>query len=190
LHNRPNEAGIYLSQFARLIRQNLSAIDTSMINLEEEIDHLKNYLDLEKLRMGDKFVYTIEIDDNVEYEEMLIPSMIIQPFVENAIWHGIANLDENGFLSIVFKLDSDKSLQIIIEDSGVGIKNAAKYSTKGENHLKLGMNITRKRLHLLGQKYGVETSFVYSERSPGTTNPGTRVVIIVPFLYGRPESNS
>jgi hypothetical protein len=190
LHNRPNEAGIYLSQFARLIRQNLSAIDTSMINLEEEIDRLKNYLDLEKLRMGDKFVYTIEIDDNVEYEEMLIPSMIIQPFVENAIWHGIANLDENGFLSIVFILDSDKSLQIIIEDSGVGIKNAAKYSTKGENHLKLGMNITRKRLHLLGQKYGVETSFVYSERSPGTTNPGTRVVIIVPFLYGRPESNS
>lgn len=189
LHNKPNEAGIYLSQFARLIRQNLNVIDTSMINLEEEVDRLKNYLDLERLRMEDKFCYTIEIDEAIESEEVLIPSMIIQPFVENSIWHGIANLEENGFIGIYFVKQNDKSLKITIEDSGVGIKNAEKYNTRGEKHLKLGMNITRKRLKLLSQKYVLQTSIEYSEKFPGALNPGTIVVIIVPFLYGSAASN-
>ena len=188
LHNKPNEAGVYLSQFARLIRQNLNAINSAVINLEEEVDRLKNYLDLEKLRLESKFDYRIEIDESVESEEMLIPSMIVQPFVENSIWHGIANSDIKGFISIFFELKSEKSLQITIEDTGIGIRNSEKNSSNGNQHLKLGMQITRKRLILLSQKYGVETSIIYSEKSPGTQNPGTRVTIIVPFIYSGSEN--
>jgi len=188
LHNKPHEAGIYLSQFARLIRQNLNAIDTPMINLEEEVDRLKNYLDLEKLRMGNKFEYTIELDETVESEDILFPSMIIQPFVENAIWHGIANLDENGFIGIYINLKSENALQIIVEDSGIGIANSAKFNTKGDQHLNLGMNITKKRLTLLSQKYDIETNISYSERTPGAINPGTRVTVVAPFIYGRSEN--
>ncbi len=190
LHNKPYEAGIYLSQFARLIRQNLNSMDASMINLEEEVDRLKNYLDLEKLRMGDKFEYLIEIDDEVESEDILVPSMIIQPFVENAIWHGIANLDQKGFIGIFISLKNEKSIQIIIEDSGIGILNSAKFNTRSEQHLNLGMNITKKRLTLLSQKYGVETNISYSERSPGAINPGTKVSLLSPFLYGKSNEPS
>jgi ligand-binding sensor domain-containing protein len=190
LHNRPNEAGVYLSQFARLIRQNLNSINSSMINLEEEIDRLKNYLDLEKIRMGDKFEYHIGIDEAVESEDISIPSMIIQPFIENSIWHGIANLDEKGFVTVFFNLWDDKSLQIIVEDTGVGIKNAENFKTRNKSHLKLGMDITRKRLQLLSQKYGVKTGIEYSELTPGAINPGTKVVIFVPFLYGNSKDIS
>lgn len=188
LRNKPNEAGIYLSQFARLIRQNLNALNASMINLEEEINRLKDYLDLEKLRMGDKFDFAIHLDENLEIEEIMVPSMIIQPFVENSIWHGIANLDDKGIIGISFQLIDEKSLRIIVEDSGIGIRNAEKYSVRSEQHLRLGMNITKKRLALLSQKYGTESSIIYSERSPGTANPGTIVRLVVPFIYGKPES--
>ncbi|MCK9413994.1 MAG: histidine kinase [Prolixibacteraceae bacterium] len=190
LHNKANEAGIYLSQFARLIRQNLNAINTSTVDLEEEVDRLRNYLDLERLRMENKFTYSIELDEAVELDDVLIPSMIIQPFVENSIWHGIANLEVNGFIGIKFRLLDEKSLQITVEDSGIGIQNTEKYVSQSDKHLHLGMTITRKRLALLSQKYGVETSVNYRERSPGSQIPGTIVDIIVPLLNGKSEIRS
>ena len=183
LQNKPGEAGLYLSQFARLIRQNLSAINSSMINLEEETDRLKNYLDLERLRMENKFEYTIEIDEDVEEDELMIHSMIIQPFVENAIWHGIAALEEKGMIRISFAIHSIQSLKITIEDNGVGIKQADVYTAKSENHLHMGMAMTQKRLEIIGRKMNVETSVVTSEVMSGNINPGTRVVIIVPVSY-------
>ncbi len=189
LHNKPDEAGIYLSQFARLIRQNLNAIDTSMVNLEEEVDRLRNYMDLEKLRMENKFDYIIEIDEEVESENILIPSMIIQPFVENSIWHGISYLEEHGSISLSFLLHNEKSLQIIVEDNGIGLKKAEKYRTGGNQHLKLGMNITKKRLELLSRKYNIEAGYTYSEKFPGAHDPGTKVVIIVPLLFGKSDLN-
>lgn len=189
LHNKPYEAGIYLSQFARLIRQNLNAIDTSMINLEEEINRMKNYFDLEKLRLGDKFSYSIQVNDAIESEEVLIPSMIIQPFAENAIWHGIANLEGKGIIDISFKFHTKNSLLIVIEDSGIGFKNSEKYSAKRDSHLNLGMNIVRKRLVLLGRKYGIETGVTAVDKTPGSPNPGSRVTIVVPFIYGTSESS-
>jgi two-component sensor histidine kinase len=182
LQSKAAEAGLYLSQFARLIRQNLNAIDSEMINLEEETDRLKNYLDLEKKRMENKFDYHLEIDKSVESEEIQIPSMIVQPFVENSIWHGIANLDGKGFIRILFRINDEKSMEIIVEDNGIGIPNAEKFTAKGEKHLKLGMQMTRKRLELLGKKYHVETKIDVSEISPGSPNPGTKAVLIVPFI--------
>jgi LytS/YehU family sensor histidine kinase len=190
LHNKPDEAGIYLSQFARLIRQNLNSIKTPMISLEEEVDRLRNYLDLEKLRMGDKFSYSIEIDEDLEAADILIPSMMIQPFVENSIWHGIANMEGKGEIGITFKIQSENSLQITVEDTGIGINNSEKYGFKSDRHLKLGMDITKKRLNLLGQKYGIETGIKYSEQSPDLPNPGTKIEMIVPIQWGRPESSA
>lgn len=189
LHNKPNEAGIYLSQFARLIRQNLNTLNTSMVNLEEEIDRLKNYLDLEKLRMGDKFSYNIEISEPVESEEIYIPSMILQPFLENAIWHGIANLDEKGHIGISFQLHIEKALKITVEDTGVGVRKAKSYVNRSDQHLNLGLNITKKRLILLGQKYGIPTGVEFCENNPGAVNPGTKVTIVVPFIYGKSGEN-
>ena len=180
LQQKSGEAGLYLSQFARLIRQNLNAINAASINLEEEIDRLKNYLDLEKLRMENKFDYNIEVDQDVEADEVQIPSMIIQPFVENAIWHGIAALENKGQINIKFRMQDEKSVIVIIEDNGIGMKRSAEYSITREKHLHLGMEMTRKRLDLLGKKFNVPTCIKFCENSPGSPNPGTRVVLVVP----------
>jgi hypothetical protein len=180
LQSKPAEAGLFLSQFARLIRQNLNSINSAVISIDEEVDRLKNYLDLEKLRMEDKFEYHLLIDDSLESDEVQIPSMIIQPFVENAIWHGIANMEGKGLVRVEFRMKNDKSLEIIIEDNGIGIKRSKEISTKGEKHLSLGMEMTRKRLDLLSKKYNVATSIDLSEKLPGAPNPGTRVVLVVP----------
>ncbi|MBL7114035.1 MAG: histidine kinase [Bacteroidales bacterium] len=180
LMDKSREAGLYLSQFARLIRQNLSALNSPMIGLDEEIDRLKNYLDLEQLRMSDGFDYTIELDESVEDEEITIPSMIIQPFAENAIIHGISRLDRKGTIRILLSMHSEKSLMIIIEDNGIGLQHSGTASDRSEKHLHLGMGMTRKRLEILGKKMNVETSIEFSEAFPGSPNPGTRVVIVVP----------
>jgi len=185
LHNKPYEAGIYLSKFARLIRQNFNALNTPLINLDEEVDRLKNYLELERLRTNEKFDYTIVMDESIETDDVLIPSMIIQPFVENAVWHGIANLEGQGVINIKIKMINEKSLEIKVSDTGIGIKNALKFSTRSDHHLQLGMNITLKRLNLLSQKYKVKTAVSFTENSPGSENPGVIVTIIAPFVYGK-----
>ena len=181
LQNKPGEAGLYLSQFARLIRLNIGSLNSAMINLEEEVNRLRIYLDLEKFRMEDKFEYLIEYDKGVEEDEVYIPSMIIQPFVENSVWHGVSALEGKGMIRILFSIHSSKSLKIIVEDNGIGVEQSEKYSTKRENHLHLSMDMIRKRLEIIGKKMKVETSMEISEAFPGSSNPGTRIVLIVPF---------
>lgn len=187
LQNKSSEAGLYLSQFARLIRQNLSAINSPMVVLEEEIDRLKNYLELEQLRMSDRFNYNIKIDENVPEDEVMIPTMILQPFVENAILHGISSLDSKGEIQIVISMDSRAALTIVIEDNGIGMKNSGVYSQGSEKHLHMGMEMTRKRLKVIGRKFHVETSIKITEASPEKANPGTRVHIVVPIAYSGSE---
>jgi hypothetical protein len=185
LQSKPGEAGIYLSQFARLIRQNLNASNAAMISLEEEVDRLKNYLDLERMRMEKKFEYSMEMDDQIESDEVLIPSMIVQPFVENSIWHGISNMDGTGLIRISFRLKDEKSMKIIVEDNGIGMKSTDVLSRKSEKHLRMGMAMTRKRMDLLGKKYNIETRIDISETHPGKAMPGTRVEMVVPYLWGK-----
>jgi two-component sensor histidine kinase len=188
LKNKGSEAIIYLSNFARLIRQNLNAINTPMILLDEEVDRLKNYLELEKIRLENKFEYSIEIDKVFEEDDVYIPGMIIQPIVENSIWHGIATLKVPGNIIVSFKANSTKSLRIRIEDNGVGMTQSMEYFHKDANRQHLGMNIIEKRLNLLSKKYTTKTSIRYSESYPGNINPGTLVELIVPFTYSTSDS--
>jgi len=182
LKNKGTDAAIYLAKFARLIRKNLDVIDTPMILLDEEIDRLENYLELEKERMGDKFEYSVQFDESLNDFGIYIPSMIIQPFVENSIWHGLANLDGNGFVHIIFKPFSNNSLCLVIEDNGIGIEKAKQLNETRIKKQHLGVQIIQKRLQLLSKKYNTTTSIDFSELTPGTANPGTRVTIVMPFL--------
>jgi len=186
LHNQPNDAAHYLSQFARLIRQNLNAIRTGFISIEEEIDRLKNYLELEKLRMENPFDYTISLADDMEEDEAMIPSMIVQPFVENAIGHGIAQLkNKTGRILITFSPETNDTIKIIVEDNGLGKNQTKPVLTNGQKHLNLSTEVTRRRLELLGKKHKVHTAITYHEVQPGQINPGTKVVIVVPVSYSR-----
>lgn len=183
LKNKVSEAVIYLSDFARLIRQNLNAANTPMIILEEEVERLKNYLDLEKIRLENKFDYSIEIDPSLEDDEVYIPGMIIQPIAENAIWHGIATIKEQGNIAITFQAFNSKSLKISIADNGIGMKQSLEDSTHDGHRQHLGMQMIKKRLELLGRKHSIKSSIGYSEINAGAINPGTLVELIVPFAY-------
>jgi len=188
LKNKESEAIIYLSNFARLIRQNLNAVNTPMILLQEEVERLTNYLDLEKIRLENKFDFNIEIDPELEEDEVYIPGMIIQPIVENSIWHGIASLKEQGKIAISFQPHTSKSLVIRIEDNGIGMKQSNEDSNNDAHRKHLGMQIIKKRLYLLGKKYTTETSINYSGSSSASVNPGTLAVLVVPFTYTTSES--
>jgi len=183
LHSDPNQASVYLSQFARLIRQNVNAINSNKISIEEEADRLRNYLDLERLRLDNSFSFEIEFDDNIEDDDdLMIPSMIVQPFVENAVWHGMAARQNGGEIRIIFGLHSQNAVKIIIEDNGPGIKLIKESQGRGNQHLHLGTQITRKRLEILGKKYDLEATIHHEEVFPGSAFPGARIVIVVPIL--------
>lgn len=187
LKNKGNEAVIYLSNFARLIRQNLNAVNSPMVELSEETDRLRNYLDLEQKRLENNFEYAIETDPVLDEDQIYMPSMIVQPFVENSIWHGLATLDD-GLIRIAFHLHDAGSLKIIIEDNGIGIIKSTEYSGKTSHKKHLGMQIIQKRLDLLGKKYHVNTSMRVEECFRQQSRPGTRIELIVPFLYKTDES--
>jgi sensor histidine kinase YesM len=156
-----------------------------MISVEEEVDRLRNYLDLERLRMKNTFEYTIDFEETDAEDELLIPSMIIQPYVENAVWHGISTCGNEGMIKITFKIHEQNTVRITVEDNGPGIKNVPLQTSKSQQHLNMGTNITRKRLEILGKKHGVKTTIEYEETFPGNPNPGTRVVLVVPLFYSR-----
>jgi two-component sensor histidine kinase len=179
LQNQADAAGLFLSQFAKLIRQNISAIKAGMTGLDEEIDRLKNYLDLEQLRMQNKFDYQLTIDHDVNEDEIMIPSMILQPIVENAIWHGVAAIEGQGLITISFHLHDANALKVIIRDNGPGIKKTTDPNSADDKHLGLGMELTRKRLAYLGRRQQVKTAILITE-----ANPGAQVLLIIPFNYG------
>lgn len=182
LKNNAGAAGLYLSQFARLIRQNLHAIQTSMLPLDEEVDRLRNYMELERLRMNGRFGFVIDIADDIE-EDVLIPSMILQPIVENAIWHGLSLLETDGLITISFQRIDEKLLEIVVEDNGIGIERAAAQSNQKDQHLQIGMNLTLKRLELIGRKMNAKTGISSSSACSSCPNPGTRVIIHVPYVF-------
>lgn len=144
-------ANKYLTNFAKLIRKNLdsSSENNNLITLAQEIDRIQLYLSLEAMRFKDKFDYSIETND-VDLDSITIPSMIIQPFVENSIIHGVlSNEEKKGQISIRIRLE-DEVLTIEIEDNGIGIDNslASKVGFEGD-HKSQGMEITLKRIDLL-----------------------------------------
>ncbi|MBC7743935.1 MAG: histidine kinase [Flavobacterium sp.] len=164
-----------LTGFARLVRKNLEICSKTYITLEEELIYLKLYLSLEKLRFGEKMTYNITISESIDTEETMIPSMLIQPFVENAIWHGIMPKQDGG--KILIDIQSDKTeLSIQIIDDGMGIKNSIK--NKKSNHTSRGMQITNDRINLLNT---IKKGSLISITSEQTGEAGTCVLVTIPL---------
>lgn len=164
-----------LTGFARLIRKNLEICTKSYVTLEEELEYLELYLSLEKKRFGEKFSYTISIDKAIDKEETTIPSMILQPYIENAIWHGIMPREDGGKIDIDINLKDSGHLIIQIVDDGIGIDNSLK-EKKGQ-HISKGMDLTKERINLLNQ---VEPNPIQMQiRQNGKS--GTFVSIVIPL---------
>ncbi|MBN2172590.1 MAG: histidine kinase [Bacteroidales bacterium] len=181
--NNAIEAGSYLSRFAELIRSILYNSREEFIRLEKEIQTLTNYLDLQKLRYDNKFDYEIDVDPKLDVESISIPPMLAQPFIENAIEHGIKYLDEKGFINISFTLFDDAIL-FIIEDNGIGLKASKKInSSKAKEHQSLATIISRERIEILNKGKRKKLYYMDIKDSMDTRGKvtGTIVKFMIPF---------
>ena len=152
INNDKKEANRYLTQFARLIRINLETSKQKYISLEEELERLNLYFQFEQVRFGDQLQYALHCPEDLQLDKVQIPSMIIQPFVENAIWHGIMPKRAPGMVQISVTV-SEGNLIISIQDNGMGYKPDITSSTRMEKS-SLGMHLTRRRLELLSNYTG------------------------------------
>lgn len=174
LQQDPHEAYTYLTRFSQLIRLFLTSTNQQYISLSKELESLRLYVEFEQLRFENSFDFRLEVDPQLEVDDPQIPSMIIQPFVENAIWHGIMPLpaSRKGEVNVTIR-QKDEQLQIIIRDNGIGIKKSKQISSKN-NHASLGMTLTGKRIELLTEGKGsVQTS------TPTDGTDGTIITIIL-----------
>jgi ligand-binding sensor domain-containing protein len=169
-----SSANKILTGFARLIRKNLDICTRSFITLEEEIEYLTLYLNLEKKRFGEKFNYRISIDEHIDQDERMIPSMLLQPYVENAIWHGLMPKDGGGEIHIRITQVPGGSLMIKIIDNGIGITNSLRVKKAG--HESKGMSLTQERINLLNQ---IEANPIQIDISQDG-NSGTVVTVLIP----------
>ncbi len=184
--NRNEEANDYIAIMAKLVRKNLESAGSGFIQLSEEINRLSLYLDLEKLRLEERFSYEIITGTGVEAHMVMIPNMIIQPFVENTLWHGIIDSGKKGLLTICFSfedIDIDsiitRSLIIKITDNGIGINEARK--NRKEDHISKGILIIEERLRLLSAKLQVPQPIMFEDLSNRNNNSqGTEVIISLP----------
>ncbi len=172
-------ANSYLSSFAKLIRKNLDSSQSNNVLLSEELERLKLYLKLENMRFTDKFEYDLNIGEDVHPETLEIPAMLLQPYVENSIWHGILPKKEPGKIKIDVSRQNNDELLFVIEDNGIGIEQSKKMKgVSSSDHISQGMNITKNRLDLI-RKMKKQNVFVNGpyELKEGGDVLGTRVEI-------------
>lgn len=189
LKNESKTASDYLTRFSRLIRMVLINSQKSMITLEDELQTLRLYLDMERLRFKNAFDYSIIFTNAIDEGAVLIPPLLLQPFCENAVWHGLMHLpgrqagkEDHGHLNIELSMQ-DNVLNCIITDNGIGREKAAELKSKSaEKEKSLGLQITSQRLALLNQNKNVQTFYTIEDILDENKNiAGTKVVIKIAY---------
>ncbi|MBK7888605.1 MAG: histidine kinase [Bacteroidetes bacterium] len=175
------KAADYLLRFAKLLRQVLDFSDRQFIELEEEIQFLNLYLSLEKMRLGDNFNYSVTCDMDTAEEEISIPSLVIQPFVENAVWHGLSTKENDKRIAIRFSMvENHHQMHCIIDDNGIGRAMAAQKKENTSKHVSKGMAITEERLQLLRYKLEDHQTIRIIDKIPEENSSGTIVELTLP----------
>ncbi|MDF2189041.1 sensor histidine kinase [Paraflavitalea sp. CAU 1676] len=176
-------ASNYLTRFSRLIRQILDNSAADSISLETELETLELYIEMEKLRFDEAFTYEIIVDERIHAADTFIPPMLLQPYVENAIWHGLLHREDgHGKLTIRLLHKSDALLEAQIEDNGVGRQKAMEMKSREAIRTKsYGMQLSQDRLQLLGQQKD-SASVVIDDLTDAAGKPGgTRVILYIPI---------
>ncbi|KQT26101.1 histidine kinase [Chryseobacterium sp. Leaf405] len=154
--NNELEANQYLTKFSKLMRGVMENSTEDFIPFQQEFDLLQNYLALEKTRFTDKFDYEIDVDESLNIHNLKVPGMLVQPFLENAIWHGLRYRTTKGFLKLSFEKEN-QYLKITIDDNGIGIEESKKLKTEHQkNREGRGMKNTLERIILLNDLYQQE----------------------------------
>lgn len=183
----PNAAAKYLAKFAKLMRQSLDYSEVEVISLEKEIEFLETYLYInQKLRFEDRLTYKIVVEEEIEEDILSIPAMIVQPYIENAIEHGLRSI-KDGKLIVTFGLHDDDTIFCTVEDNGIGRKKVRELQLQDvrfQEHRSRGTSITEKRLQILMQAKGIDihvnTIDLVNPKTGEAT--GTRVEIKIPIV--------
>lgn len=147
-------ANKYLSEFSQLMRSVLENSEEDFISLDKEIELLELYVKLEHFRFKDKFDYTLNVSENLNVNEFVIPPMLLQPYVENAVWHGLRYKEEKGSLGINFEQLDSETVKITITDDGIGRKKSKAFKTENQKKQKSkGMGNIQKRISILNEMY-------------------------------------
>ncbi|MBC7863291.1 MAG: histidine kinase [Bacteroidia bacterium] len=173
--NKNSKIGYYLSKYARIMRQTLESTYKETTTVEQEIEYLNSYMDIQKLRYPGKFEFIYETDDSFEAHETLIPGMIIQPFLENAIEHGFNEMEGKGIISLKIKA-VEKKLQIEIEDNGSGFTE----DLKAKEYPSRATQIIKDRLYLLDKQLKTTSAFLIKK---GEGNKGTYIKLVLPLMH-------
>ncbi len=174
VQNKTEDASSYLTTFSKLMRSILENSKKEQISLKNELDTLKLYLELESARLEHSFDYIFKIEDEVDEFDLQVPPLIIQPFAENAIWHGLRNMNERGMLEIRVKQPQEDILCIYIEDNGIGREASQKLKKQETQHKSYGIDITIDRIKTLNQENGFVIHDLYDESGNAT---GTQIII-------------
>lgn len=178
--NRNEDAINYLSKFAKLMRVILDNSKSPEIPLKDELSALRIYLELESLRFKDKFDFSIEVDENLDVNYDQIPPLLIQPYVENAIMHGIMHLDKKGMIKVRIEHQGN-FMKVLVEDNGVG-RERSKELEKHKMHQSRGMSITKDRLEIINSSRKSSLNLKITDLKDDKAKAlGTRVEIFIPL---------
>jgi LytS/YehU family sensor histidine kinase len=176
------DASGYLTKFSRLIRKVLENSEKNMVSIADELTMLKAYIQLESLRFKGKIRYKTELDKNIDVDATFIPSMVLQPLVENAIWHGLMHKEKGGTILLSIEQE-DEILKCSIEDDGVGRQPNNK-AHEGEEFMKersMGLNLTTERLKIMGQLGLKRFIEIIDLKDEDNNAVGTRVDLLIPI---------
>ena len=179
--NNELAANKYLTSYSNLMRNTMENSNKDFVTLGNEIENLTKYLELEHLRFKDKFNFEITVDEKLDHETIWIPNMIIQPHLENAIWHGLRYKEEKGKLKLHFSLNG-KIILITVDDDGIGPTKSSELKTHNQKeHQSRGLTNTKERMTLLNELYKTKMDFSITEKKSPET--GTVVAITFPIIH-------
>jgi len=180
----PLTANEYLSSFSKLVRLILENSRNDFVPVEKEISTIQNYLNLQKLRYKNKLEYSIDVDPEIDVEGILIPPMLVQPFIENSIEHGISHKESTGHVHVRFFLEGNL-INIEVKDDGIGFKRSSEIKKdKKTDHQSLAMTITRERLLMHYKKYKQKIELTIADLTDDQMHvTGAQVVFAIPFQH-------
>lgn len=184
IKNESKKASEYLNNFARLMRLILQNSRSNYISLKDELEALDLYLQMESLRFRDKFDYCIDVDERINTESIVLPPLLIQPYVENAIWHGLMHKRDGVRGKVHLSLSKiENQIHCVIEDNGIGREKAMELAARkhGPRRHSMGMQITADRMEMINKLYNTTTSVLVTDlKDDGENAVGTRVELTIP----------
>ncbi|MDY0780350.1 tetratricopeptide repeat protein [Tenacibaculum sp. IB213877] len=183
INNEQKNAVYYLNKFSKLIRNILDVSKIKEVSLKDELNTMDLYMSIENIRFNNEITYTVQINDNVNTDTIKVPPLILQPFIENAIWHGLSSKKGEKKITLSVSKISPSQLEIIIKDNGVGRELATEIKKgKSLKRKSIGIDLTKERLNTFAHDYSAECSIVYTDLKDDQGNPtGTKVSLIFPL---------